>query len=171
MFRTCFGCGRCGQVLQSHPLPISPLPQTPEWFLCRDCKFQGAPSQRAPLTSSRVALDFLIFPWFFTGTRPPPHPSKCPSRIGGVCVQRGGGVRKFLPWGGLEIYIPTPLPWKMPYGQNWEGRGYIISPWGFTGFESASDLWSGGRNNQSSIAVEDAVENRGFYRVFVLRLF
>ena len=30
MFRTCFECGRRGQVLQSHPLPISPLLQTPQ---------------------------------------------------------------------------------------------------------------------------------------------
>ena len=30
MFQTCFECGRRGQVLQSHPLPISPLLQTPE---------------------------------------------------------------------------------------------------------------------------------------------
>ena len=30
MFQTCFECGRHGEVLQSHPLPISPLLQTPE---------------------------------------------------------------------------------------------------------------------------------------------
>ena len=30
MFQTCFECGRRGQVLQSHPLPISPLLQTPD---------------------------------------------------------------------------------------------------------------------------------------------
>ena len=30
MFQTCFECGRRGQVLQSHPLPISPLLQTPK---------------------------------------------------------------------------------------------------------------------------------------------
>ena len=30
MFQTCFKCGRRGQVLQSHPLPISPLLQTRE---------------------------------------------------------------------------------------------------------------------------------------------
>ena len=30
MFQTCFECGHRGQVLQSHPLPISPLLQTPE---------------------------------------------------------------------------------------------------------------------------------------------
>ena len=32
MFRTCFECGRRGQVLQSHPLSISPLLQTPERY-------------------------------------------------------------------------------------------------------------------------------------------
>ena len=30
MFQTYFECGRRGQVLQSHPLPISPLLQTPD---------------------------------------------------------------------------------------------------------------------------------------------
>ena len=29
MFQTCFERGRRGEVLQSHPLPISPLLQTP----------------------------------------------------------------------------------------------------------------------------------------------
>ena len=33
MFQTCFECGRRGQVLQSHPLPISPLLQTPDSLL------------------------------------------------------------------------------------------------------------------------------------------
>ena len=32
MFQTCFECGRRGEVLQSHPLPISPLLQTPEFL-------------------------------------------------------------------------------------------------------------------------------------------
>ena len=32
MFQTCFECGRRGQVLQSHPLLISPPLQTPELF-------------------------------------------------------------------------------------------------------------------------------------------
>ena len=30
MFQICFECGRRGQVLHSHPLPISPLLQTPD---------------------------------------------------------------------------------------------------------------------------------------------
>ena len=33
MFQTCFECGRRGEVLQSHPLPISPLLQTPDMCL------------------------------------------------------------------------------------------------------------------------------------------
>ena len=32
MFQTCFECGRHGEELQSHPLPISPLLQTPKFF-------------------------------------------------------------------------------------------------------------------------------------------
>ena len=36
MFQTCFECGRRGQVLQCHPLPISPDFQTPENWDRRD---------------------------------------------------------------------------------------------------------------------------------------
>ena len=32
MFQTCFECGRRSEVLQSHPLPISPLLQTPDFY-------------------------------------------------------------------------------------------------------------------------------------------
>ena len=35
--QTCFECGRRSQVLQSHPLPISPLLQTPEECIPRVC--------------------------------------------------------------------------------------------------------------------------------------
>ena len=55
-------------------------------------------------------------------TPPPPHPWKYPSRGGGRI--KGGGAYKIpaAPW-GLKIYNPTPLPWKMPYGQKWGGGG------------------------------------------------
>ena len=48
---------------------------------------------------------------------------KYPSRSWG-CIRRGGLI-KFL---GPKNYIPTPLPWKMPYRPKW-GAGYLISPW------------------------------------------
>ena len=79
MFQNCFGCGRRGQVLQSHPLPISPLLQTPDWwpvspqrfgsdsashkFRCDNVCFPGAhkthsthESQRFGVTRSSVKL-------------------------------------------------------------------------------------------------------------------
>ena len=41
MFQTCFECGHRGQVLQSHPLPISPLLQTPEHLPEREANPQA----------------------------------------------------------------------------------------------------------------------------------
>ena len=46
MFQTCFERGRRGQVLQSHPLPISPLLQTPEKWRPQKRRPQSCPYQR-----------------------------------------------------------------------------------------------------------------------------
>ena len=37
-------------------------------------------------------------------------------------VNKRGGAYKIPAAWGLKIYTPTPLPWKMPFGQKW-GRG------------------------------------------------
>ena len=62
MFQTCFECGRRGEVLQSHPLPISPLLQTPE------CKGQECPPEMRTrkfvfmlLSSSLIVVQFKVF--------------------------------------------------------------------------------------------------------------
>ena len=69
------------------------------------------------------------FFWEFY-TPPPPHPWNYPPRGGGV-YEGGGGAYKIPAAWGLKIYTPTPLPWKMPFGQNWGegGGGDISSPW------------------------------------------
>ena len=62
-------------------------------------------------------------------TPPPPHPENALLGVVGV-YKRGGAAHKIPAAWGLRIYTPTPLPWKMPFGQKWGGMGgYIISPW------------------------------------------
>ena len=66
MFQTCFECGRHSQVLESHPLPISPLLQTPKCYPVLSleglelCKFIS----RSDLVL--ISLWMLTMPWIFS---------------------------------------------------------------------------------------------------------
>ena len=60
--QTCFECSRRGQVLQSHPLPISPLLQTPDfWTTVSPHDAFSAPSARSEfqLSNAKIVLTLL----------------------------------------------------------------------------------------------------------------
>ena len=74
--------------------------------------------QNRPVVSSQLVLRKLVLS-FPTGSNfIHPHPPTPEDTLLGVrgCI-KGGAYKIPAAW-GLKIYTPTPLPWKMPFGQK-----------------------------------------------------
>ena len=107
------------------------------------------------LTKTRPVHGNIPFFHFFYGaefyTPPPPTPENTLLGVGGE-KKNGGGEQKIPATWGLKIYTPTPLHWKIPFGQRNGGRG-------------------GGRLYNFSLDFSAFLRFFGFLRVFVCFVF
>ena len=101
-----------------------------------------------------------------------------PGTASGGTSRKFGGVRAEVPEGGLN-FLEVALVWKFPYGNLPKQSSKKFAPEPPELLRSPPEAVPCGSSLQncltpaveSSIAIEDAVENRGLYRVFVSRLF
>ena len=90
MFQTCFECGCRGEVLQSHPLPISPLLQTPDPRKRGRKRYGYIRLRRQRNTTDSSAEVFLVrkgpFAWLLCWSLPVFQALFDPRMPGKVCV-------------------------------------------------------------------------------------